>query len=107
MKSQGIVFDTGCVLCDNNDRCIANTYTYQGAVYSGAGATSVCACYGVVRSCLDAAALIPAATWNASTAGLLPNQCGMLSQPDALSDCGEYYIIVDMIPFGGGCWPSS
>lgn len=57
-------------------------------------------------SCLDAA-LIPAATWNASTAGLLPNQCGMLSQPDALSDCGEYYIIVDMIPFGGGCWPSS
>lgn len=38
---QGIMFDTGCVLCNNNDRCIANTYTFQGAAFSGAGSTSV------------------------------------------------------------------
>ena len=38
----GITFDNGCVLCDNSDRCVENTYNYLGEPYAGVGATSDC-----------------------------------------------------------------
>ncbi|GAB5033836.1 Hypothetical protein NocV09_01501510 [Nannochloropsis oceanica] len=38
----GITFDNGCVLCNNSDRCVENTYDFLGELYSGVGATSDC-----------------------------------------------------------------
>lgn len=38
---QGITFDNGCPLCDNDARCEPNTYDYTGNLYEGKGATSV------------------------------------------------------------------
>lgn len=38
----GITFDNGCVLCDNSERCVENTYDYLGQPYEGVGATSDC-----------------------------------------------------------------
>lgn len=38
----GITFDNGCVLCDNSDRCVENTYDFLGEPYAGVGATSDC-----------------------------------------------------------------
>jgi hypothetical protein len=39
---QSVLFDRGCVLCDNSDRCVANTYDYSGAAFMGPGGTSDC-----------------------------------------------------------------
>jgi hypothetical protein len=38
----GITFDNGCVLCDNSERCVENTYDFLGEPYAGVGATSDC-----------------------------------------------------------------
>lgn len=41
LSRQGIAFDNGCPLCDNDARCEPNTYDYTGTLYEGKGATSV------------------------------------------------------------------